>query len=589
MNTSAPSRLPHCLAAMLSLIIAVPVALMGVGVAAAAPFVPMGHTAAGLPIYDLQETLARPEYSNVQIDTTNVTKENVINVNGFEVDTSGTYTGWIRWRPTKKNASLRVTNIGTYRTSDGKTHRLQGDFIVNDYQKAVFSIDGPAQGSNAHGTWFGAGGDYKYPGTTAAKYMNYTLRLLDENGNPMPENIKGLAGFQDLDGEPNNGPKEGVQLLGGFDGAYIRRDTHLAQYGFNGWNGGMDHNDNLFDDHAQKHYLGVTFAGNTLKLRYDTVGGRQASVQPIKALVAYELKYDPNAPDTNNGVPAMNGDGIPTQGVKNGCLAYYVGGDTINLATPLKDSDCWDATMLTRPGHTFLGWSRDKNSTTPEHQITMPEGNITVYAIWAKDIQFTYDADVPSDYSGAVPQVPDMREFSPGSMVPNVSPWQVGSTGILRGYRFDGWKVARDNASAAYGFDNTPLNVNTTVYAAWTPLTINLHYDPNGGEGSHASQNTRWDTTVGIPGNVNDSFHKDGFRLTGWNTKPDGTGKSYQPNGKVPMVDKDVTLYAQWEPVVTTMPETGSRTLAWALGGVFAALLLIAGSAVMLVRIRRKN
>ena len=245
--------------------------------------------------------------------------------------------------------------------------------------------------------------------------------------------------------------------------------------------------------------------------------------------------------------------------------------------------------MLTRPGHTFLGWSRDKNSTTPEHQITMPEENITVYAIWAKDLQFTYDANVPSDYSGAVPQVPEMRELPPGSMVSNVSPWQVGSTGILRGYRFDGWKVARDNASAAYGFDNTPLNVNTTVYAAWTPLTINLHYDPNGGEGSHDSQNTRWDTTVGIPGNVNDSFHKDGFRLTGWNTSPDGTGKSYQPNGKVPMVDKDVTLYAQWEPVVTTMPETGSRTLAWALGGVFAVLLLIAGSAVMLVRIRRKN
>ena len=74
MNTSTPSRLPRYVAAMLSLIIAVPVALMGVGVAAAAPFVPIGHTAAGLPIYDLQETLARPEYSNVQIDTTNVTK-----------------------------------------------------------------------------------------------------------------------------------------------------------------------------------------------------------------------------------------------------------------------------------------------------------------------------------------------------------------------------------------------------------------------------------------------------------------------------------------------------------------------------------
>lgn len=580
MKTSAPSRLSRCVAAMFAFIIAVPVALMGVGVAAAAPFVPMGHTSEGLPIYDLQETLAPPEYSNVQIDTTNVAKENVINVNGFEVSTSGAYAGRICWRPTEKNASLRVTNIGTYRTSDGKTHRLQGDFIVNDYQKAVFSIDGPAR--------FVAGSDNKYPGSDA-RYIDYTLRLLDENGNPMPEDIKGVAGFQDLDGEPGNRPKEGVQLLGGFDGAYIRRDAHLAQYGFNGWKGVTDANDDLYGDHAQKHYLGVTFAGNTLKLRYDTVGARQSAIQPIKALAAYELKYDPNAPDTNNGVPVMDGDGIPTQGVKNGCLAYYVGGDTINLATPLKDSDCWDATMLTRPGYMFLGWSRDKNSTTPEHQITMPEENITVYAIWAKALQFTYDANVPSDYSGAVPQVPDMRELPQGLMVSNVSPWQVGSTGILRGYRFDGWKVARDNASAAYGFDNTPLNVNTTVYAAWTPLTLNLHYDPNGGEGSHDSQNTRWDTAVGIPGNINDSFHKDGFRLTGWNTKPDGTGKTYQPNGKVPMVGKDVTLYAQWEPVVTTMPETGSRTLAWALGGVFAVLLLIAGSAVMLVRIRRKN
>lgn len=572
---------------MLAFIIAVPVALMGVGVAAAAPFVPMGHTSEGLPIYDLQETLARPEYSNVQIDTTNVTKENVINVNGFEVDTSGTYTGWIRWRPTKKNASLRVTNIGTYRTSDGKTHRLQGDFIVNDYQKAVFSIDGPAQGSNAHGTWFGAGGDYKYPGTVA-KYMDYTLRLLDENGNPMPEDIKGLAGFQDLDGEPNNGPKEGVQLLGGFDGAYIRRDTHLAQYGFNGWNGGMDPNNNLFDDHAQKHYLGVTFAGNTLKLRYDTVGGRQASVQPIKALVAYELKYDPNAPDTNNGVPAMNGDGIPTQGVKNGCLVYYVGGDTINLATAAKDGDCWDSSQLTRPGYTFKGWSPDRNASAPQAQITMPHENTTVYAIWVKNVRFMYDADKPAEYTGSMPGVPDAREFSPGATVPNTSPWKTGATNILRGWRFDGWKTGRDDTSAAYGFDTTPITQDTTVYGSWTPLTINLHYDANGGEGSHPSQNTRWDTTVTIPDDVNGSFHRDGFTLTGWNTQPDGKGTAYQPGKGVPMVDHDVTLYAQWAPLATTMPETGSATLAWLIGGGALVLLIAVGAGVLVWRIRRK-
>lgn len=576
------------LSAVVSSLIAVPLMMMGVGVAHATPYVPMGHTTAGLPIYDLQETLARPEYSNVQIDTTQVKFSDITNVDGFDYEKRGSnpsFAHWVHaWTPNKKGASMVVNNIGYYREADGTKHTLSGRYTVNDSSRTMLSLNGFEQDST-----FLFGTEGKDDGTGfGLRTMDYTITLLDDTGNPLPQSVKGVAGFQDLDGYPNS-LEEGVELLGGYDGAYVRRDTHLKQYGHNGWNGGDDQNENLDDEHAQMHYLGVTFTGNTLHTRFSVSSYRQNSIQPIKALVAYELKYDPNAPDTNNGVPVTDGDGIPTQGVKNGCLAYYVGGDTINLATPLKDSDCWDATMLTRPRHTFLGWSRDKNSTTPEPQITMPEENITVYAIWAKDLQFMYDANVPSDYSGAVPQVPDMREFSPGSMVSNVSPWQVGSTGILRGYRFDGWKVARDNSSAAYGFDKTPLNVNTTVYAAWTPLTINLHYDPNGGEGSHDSQNTRWDTTVGIPGNVNDSFHKDGFRLTGWNTKPDGTGKSYQPNGKVPMVDKDVTLYAQWDPVATTMPETGSRTLAWALGGVFAALLLIAGSAVMLVRIRRKN
>lgn len=58
------------LSAAVSSLIVVPLMMMGMGVAHATPYVPMGHTTAGLPIYDLQETLARPEYSNVQIDTT---------------------------------------------------------------------------------------------------------------------------------------------------------------------------------------------------------------------------------------------------------------------------------------------------------------------------------------------------------------------------------------------------------------------------------------------------------------------------------------------------------------------------------------
>lgn len=582
MNTSAPSRLPRCVAAMLTLIITVPMMMMGVGVAHATPYVPVGHTAAGLPIYDLKDTLAPPEYSGVQIDTTNLTRDGITDVDGFNVHLMEHNNSLLTYYPTKKGASMLLHNAGSYKTADGVKHVMQAKLTVNDYNKAVLALD------TSSGR-FGPDGDYALAlGKPVDQTIDFTLQLLDEHGSPLPASTQGTSGYQDLDGDPNHPYEEGIELMSGFDGAYVPNDTHLAQYGTNGWYGGSDANQNLDDAHARQHYLGATFTGNTVRHRYRTQGVRQTSILPIASTIAYTLTYDPNASDTNNGVPVTDQKGIPTVGVKNGCLAYYVGGDTINLATGAKDGDCWDSSQLTRPGYTFKGWSPDRNASEPQAQITMPHENTTVYAIWVRNVRFTYDADKPAEYTGSMPGVPDAREFSPGATVPNTSPWKTGATNILRGWRFDGWKTGRDDTSAAYGFDTTPITQDTTVYGSWTPLTINLHYDANGGEGSHPSQNTRWDTTVTIPDDVNGSFHRDGFTLTGWNTQPDGKGTAYQPGKGVPMVDHDVTLYAQWAPLATTIPETGSATLAWLIGGGALVLLIAVGAGVLVWRIRRK-
>lgn len=85
LKTRISSRLSRRLAGMLTLIITVPMMMMGVGVAHATPYAPVGHTAAGLPIYDLKDTLAPPEYSGVQIDTTNLTRDGITDVDGFNV------------------------------------------------------------------------------------------------------------------------------------------------------------------------------------------------------------------------------------------------------------------------------------------------------------------------------------------------------------------------------------------------------------------------------------------------------------------------------------------------------------------------
>ncbi|RYN12804.1 Listeria-Bacteroides repeat domain [Bifidobacterium animalis subsp. animalis] len=583
LKTRISSRLSRRLAGMLTLIITVPMMMMGVGVASATPYVPMGHTAAGLPIYDLKDTLAPPEYSGVQIDTTNLTRDGITDVDGFNVHLMEHNNSLLTYYPTKKGASMLLHNVGSYKTADGVKHVMQAKLTVNDYNKAVLALD------TSSGR-FGPDGDYALAlGKPVDQTIDFTLQLLDEHGSPLPASTQGTSGYQDLDGDPNHPYEEGIELMSGFDGAYVPNDTHLVQYGTNGWYGGSDANQNLDDAHARQHYLGATFTGNTVRHRYRTQGVRQTSILPIASTIAYTLTYDPNASDTNNGVPVTDQKGIPTVGVKNGCLAYYVGGDTINLATGAKDGDCWDSSQLTRPGYTFKGWSPNRNATEPQAQITMPHENTTVYAIWVRNVRFTYDADKPADYTGTMPNVPAVREFSPGVTVPNVSDWKTGATTILRGYRFDGWKTGRDDKSADYGFDTTPITRDTTVYGAWTPLTVNLHYDANGGQGSHASQSTRWDSNVTIPGNVNDSFHRDGFKLTGWNTSPDGKGERYAPNGVVHLTDHDRTLYAQWEPIMTTMPATGSRTLAWLIGGGIGVFTIAAGAAGVLMRFKKKE
>ncbi len=583
LKTRISSRLSRRLAGMLTLIITVPMMMMGVGVAHATPYVPMGHTAAGLPIYDLKDTLAPPEYSGVQIDTTNLTRDGITDVDGFNVHLMEHNNSLLTYYPTKKGASMLLHNAGSYKTADGVKHVMQAKLTVNDYNKAVLALD-------TNSGRFGPDGDYALAlGKPVNQTIDFTLQLLDEHGSPLPASTQGTSGYQDLDGDPNHPYEEGIELMSGFDGAYVPNDTHLVQYGTNGWYGGSDANQNLDDAHARQHYLGATFTGNTVRHRYRTQGVRQTSILPIASTIAYTLTYDPNASDTNNGVPVTDQKGIPTVGVKNGCLAYYVGGDTINLATGAKDGDCWDSSQLTRPGYSFKGWSPDRNASEPQAQIMMPHENTTVYAIWVRNVRFTYDADKPADYTGTMPNVPAVREFSPGVTVPNVSDWKTGATTILRGYRFDGWKTGRDDKSADYGFDTTPITRDTTVYGAWTPLTVNLHYDANGGQGSHASQSTRWDSNVTIPGNVNDSFHRDGFKLTGWNTSPDGKGERYAPNGVVHLTDHDRTLYAQWEPIMTTMPATGSRTLAWLIGGGIGVFTIAAGAAGVLMRFKKKE
>ena len=272
-----------------------------------------------------------------------------------------------------------------------------------------------------------------------------------------------------------------------------------------------------------------------------------------------------------------------TTDVVSGCQVYYPAGQKITLATMAKDDDCWDSSMLSRPGHTQLGWNQDRNATQAQAQVTMVEGGMTVYAVWVGNPVLTYDTNKPATWSGQMPSTPASVSVAYNTAVTDGSGWRAGDTTKIRGYRFLGWYTGPQDNAGLYDWTR-PLTGNVTVYAHWQRLQANVIYDKNGGTGSHANT-TGWQySDVTVPGDTSKSFKRDGYYFKYWNTQKDGKGTTYKDGGQVPLQDKDVTLYAIWAPYHTVITETGGVGLPVLVAAGMGLLVVGIGSTVMLTR-----
>lgn len=269
--------------------------------------------------------------------------------------------------------------------------------------------------------------------------------------------------------------------------------------------------------------------------------------------------------------------------VVSGCQVYYPAGQRITLATMAKDDDCWDSSMLSRPGHTQLGWNQDRNATQAQAQVTMVEGGMTVYAVWVGNPVLTYDTNKPSTWSGQMPSTPASVSVAYNTAAADGSGWAAGDTSKIRGYKFLGWYTAPQDDTGLYQWA-TPLTGNVTVYAHWQRLQANVVYNANGGTGSHPNT-TGWQySDVTVPSDTSKSFKRDGYYFKYWNTQKDGKGTTYKDGGQVPLQDKDVTLYAIWAPYHTVITETGGVGLPVLVAAGMGLLVVGIGSTVMLTR-----
>ena len=578
-------------------------------------------TSDGLTVHDLKNgEIAPVQYGDFKFSTIDgVTADQITDVNGFTVKTNwnptvenqayaGTLLGTM-YQPNKNGASLVLHHVGQWRDSSGTQRWLNAKITVNGQNLgSLVYYESQHKFLASYGKW-----DRH---TSSRPYMDVTVDFLLDDGST-PQGLRGVTGFTDLDGG-TSGYNEGVELVSGFDGAYVRSDAHLARFGTNGWAGATDENENNADAHGMKHYVGATFTGSSFHVRWSVASGqaRGSGFQPVDSTIAYRLTYDKNAQDATGSIPSdtaadttrpaksetdgkvsdlvqrttTHEDGSVTvrtvdqsTDVVSGCQVYYPAGQRITLATLAKDGDCWDSSMLTRPGHTQLGWSQDSQATQAQAEVTMVEGGMTVYAVWVGNPVLTYDTNKPNTWNGQMPSTPASVSVAYNTAAADGSGWQSGDTSKIRGYRFLGWYAGPQDDAGLYDW-NTLLTGNVTVYAHWQRLQANVVYDANGGTGSHANT-TGWQySDVTVPSDTSKSFKRDGYVFLGWDTQADGNGTAYKDGSQVPLQDKDITLYAQWQPVFEQFTPTGGVSLPLLVAGGVTLLVMGIGSTVMLTR-----
>lgn len=600
------------------------------------------RTASGLTVHDLETDDVPGDYRQFVLNTTDTRLSQVEFENGaWYKSTDPSSQGM--W-PLKLGASLTIPSVGDWTDPSGRTHQISMTMRLKDWNggsvSELYRFDGHGNIVGDGRFWINTayGSGYSSLPAKVEQAMgkvdtskrvgcSWTVEFTyADTGEKVPDTFKGVTGFNDLDGwDAQSDLKfEGVQLLDGFDGAYKRSDAELGTYGTNGFAGiGHDAGDeaHLNAPQQSRHRLAATWTGSTFTFSYDlsnpagrTDGSRMTFGAPVTRTAV--LTYDRNAADASGQVPSnttpdttqtasskstgkvsdlvqrttTHEDGSVTvktidtsTDVVSGCQVYYPAGQRITLATMAKDDDCWDSSMLSRPGHTQLGWNQDRNATQAQAQVTMVEGGMTVYAVWVGNPVLTYDTNKPSTWSGQMPSTPASVSVAYNTAAADGSGWAAGDTSKIRGYKFLGWYTAPQDNTGLYQWA-TPLTGNVTVYAHWQRLQANVVYNANGGTGSHPNT-TGWQySDVTIPGDTSKSFKRDKYVFKGWGTKPGKADVVYKDGSKVALQDKDITLYAQWQEVHENFVETGGIGLPIAIAGGVLLLMFGIGSTVMLTR-----
>lgn len=228
-----------------------------------------------VPVHYLEDGDPADAYKGFSFSTSGKTSSAKFDENW--VDSTGSYGH--AWFPKKNGASLRLNKVSTWTDAYNDKHEIDAVLTVTDsnagglfdyassismmgcrdFCKISYGIDSPLGYDSTRRSGIELKVSFYYAGTST----------------PVPSDFKGLTGFVDLDGaepgkQPGEDQMEGVEMVSGFNEAWVVKDNHLHEYGQNGLGGWTDedYSQQNLDAHGRKHFVTAAFSGPEFTVRF---------------------------------------------------------------------------------------------------------------------------------------------------------------------------------------------------------------------------------------------------------------------------------------------------------------------------------
>jgi uncharacterized repeat protein (TIGR02543 family) len=208
------------------------------------------------------------------------------------------------------------------------------------------------------------------------------------------------------------------------------------------------------------------------------------------------------------------------------------GGAAVTATTVRTDGQIAATVTTTRAGYTLVGWFDNEGLTGSAITFPYTHGktdNFTLFAKWnANTLNVTFDTNSGT----AVTATTTRTDIQLSATV----------TTTRAGYTFAGWFGNPELTGTQVSFPHTHgKTANFTLYAKWTPNTLNVRFEINDGTGDFVAATTTTGSEVAAP--ATNPSHP-GFEFMGWSATEGGSALTFPYlHGRT----TDFTLHAVWK------------------------------------------